>query len=91
MSADETSPETPEAKRLSFPDIEIDPDEDPEVTKRRLVSALLSIAENLRYLRQAADRKGHEGAANTIAIAQLEERMTRAEGRLDVIERGEST
>ncbi len=90
-SEDATSPETPEAKRLTFPPIEIDPDEDPRELNRKLASALLAINENLTYLRLAAERRGHEDAAHRIAIALLEQRMARAEQRIDMIERGEST
>lgn len=91
MSSDDTSPETPEAKRLSLPAIDIDPEEPAEVTLRKLANALLTIAENLQYLRLAAERDERQESANKADIALLKERMTRAEQRIAIIERGEST
>lgn len=74
---DDTVPQTPIAKRLSIPDF--DPGETRDDLVRALSNAIVSIADNLQFLRLEAEARAAEETVNTKAIRMLTARVAKIE------------
>lgn len=81
---DETRPETPEAKRLSFPVFSLAEDATEADLKRAMANAVMSIASNLQYLREDAEARIAIENVNAADIRKVREAHGR---RLTTLER----